>query len=118
MKNYKELGVWQKSIDLVEQVYQVTSAFPLEEKYGLSSQSQRAATSIPANIAEGWARGTTKEYIQFLKVARGSLMELETHLIVANRLKFLPEQKVQSLVGAIAEIGRMLNGLKKSLNTR
>ncbi|OFV95580.1 MAG: four helix bundle protein [Acidobacteria bacterium RIFCSPLOWO2_02_FULL_60_20] len=118
MKNYKELGVWQKSIDLVEQVYQVTSAFPLEEKYGLSSQSQRAATSIPANIAEGWARGTTKEYIQFLKVARGSLMELETHLIVANRLKFLPEQKVQSLVGAIAEIGRMLNGLIKSLNTR
>ena len=118
MKSYKELGVWQKSIDLVEQVYQVTSAFPLEEKYGLSSQSQRAATSIPANIAEGWARGTTKEYIQFLKVARGSLMELETHLIVANRLKFLPEQKVQSLVGAIAEIGRMLNGLIKSLNTR
>ena len=118
MKSYKELGVWQKSIDLVEQVYQVTSAFPLEEKYGLSSQSQRAATSIPANIAEGWARGTTKENIQFLKVARGSLMELETHLIVANRLKFLPEQKVQSLVGAIAEIGRMLNGLIKSLNTR
>ena len=118
MKSYKELGVWQKSIDLVEQLYQATRAFPLEEKYGLSSQSQRAATSIPANIAEGWARGTTKEYIQFLKVARGSLMELETHLIVANRLKYLPDQKAQSLFGAIAEIGRMLNGLIKSLNTR
>lgn len=80
MENYKDLRVWQKAIDLVVTVYQLTKKFPQEERYALTSQIQRAVTSIPANIAEGWGRASTKEYIYHLTVARGSLMELETHL--------------------------------------
>ncbi|MBI4443547.1 MAG: four helix bundle protein [Acidobacteria bacterium] len=80
MKSYKEPEVWQRAIGLVKQVYEARRTFPPSEKYGHASQVQRAATSIPANIAEGWGRGSTKEYIQFLRIARGSVMELETHL--------------------------------------
>lgn len=79
MKSYKELEVWNKAVDLVMEVYKLTKDFPPEEKFALTSQMQRAAVSIPANIAEGWGRGSTKEYIQFILIARGSLMELETH---------------------------------------
>ncbi len=83
IQNYKELEVWQIAMDLAETCYQITRGFPKEELFGLTSQIRRAAVSIPANIAEGHARHHTKEYLQFLGVARGSLMELETHLLVA-----------------------------------
>ncbi len=79
MKTYKELKVWQRVVDLVTLIYQMTKSFPGEERYGLTAQMRRAAVSIPSNIAEGWGRHSTKEYIRFLVVARGSLMELETH---------------------------------------
>lgn len=115
MKSYKELEVWQKAIVLVKQVYEATRTFPPEERYGHSSQLRRAGTSIPANIAEGWGRGTTKEYIQFLRVARGSLMELETHLTIARDLNYLSEQKFQRLGCEVDSIGMMLNGLIHSL---
>ena len=91
MKNYKELDVWKKSVGLALTIYNVTNSFPTSEKFGLTSQMRRAATSVAANIAEGWGRGTTKEYVQFLLIARGSLMELETHAVISRGLDYLSE---------------------------
>jgi len=118
VKNYKELEVWQKALDLTAEVYRLTRCFPDEERFGLTAQIRRAAVSIPANIAEGWGRGTTKEYIQFLLIARGSLMELETHAIIARRLGYLSEAQVVGLQASVNEVGRMLNGLIQSLRSR
>ena len=118
MKNYKELGVWQMSIALAVQVCKMTGRFPDVEKFGLSSQMRRAATSVPANIGEGWGRGTTREYIQFLLIARGSLMELETHSIIAHQLEYLNEDHLNQFQRQIEEIGRMLNGLIRSLKAQ
>ncbi|WP_107668030.1 four helix bundle protein [Cyanothece sp. BG0011] len=118
MESYKELRVWQKGIDLVTEVYQVTKKFPQEEIYGLISQIQRAVNSIPANIAEGWGRGATKEYIYHLRIARGSLMELETHLIVSQRLSYLEQTQLIQLQQEITSIGRMLNALIKTLQAK
>ncbi len=115
MKNYKELEIWKKSVGLALATYKVTNAFPSDERFGLTSQIRRAATSVPANIAEGWGRGTTKEYIQFLLIARGSLMEAETHVIISRGLAFLTELQSADLQNQIQEIGRMLNGLIQSL---
>jgi four helix bundle protein len=89
MKNYKELEVWQKSKSLAIDLYKATDAFPRIELFSLTSQVRRAAVSVTANIAEGWGRGSTREYIQCLLIARGSLMELDTHLIIADELKYL-----------------------------
>jgi four helix bundle protein len=115
VRNYKELEVWQKAIDLTTEVYTMAHHFPDEEKFGLTAQIRRAAVSIAANIAEGWGRGTTKEYIQFLLISRGSLMELETHGIIAMRLGYLSELETSKLKSRVQEIGRMLNGLIQSL---
>lgn len=105
MKNYKELAVWQKSVSLSLDVYKMTGRFPDAEKFGLTSQFRRAATSIPANIAEGWGRGSTREYIQFLLVARGSLMELDTHALIAHKLGYLDGDRFATLQKNIEEIG-------------
>jgi len=115
VKNYKELDVWKKSVGLALALYKTTNRFPSSEKFGLTSQIRRAATSVPANIAEGWGRGTTKEYIQFLMIARGSLMEVETHIIISRGLAFLTEQQSEDVQTQIQEIGRMLNGLIQAL---
>jgi four helix bundle protein len=103
---------------LAVDVYQATSRFPADERFGLVSQARRAVTSIPANIAEGWGRGSTKEYIQFLVIARGSLMELETHLILSNRLHFLADETYTLLQSEISQVGKMLNALVTSLRNR
>ncbi|RLG33355.1 four helix bundle protein [Methanosarcinales archaeon] len=116
MKNYKELEVWKKGVDLIVEVYGITKGFPQEEKFGLVSQIQRAAVSIPANIAEGWGRGSTKEYIQFLRMARGSLMELETHLIVSQRLNYINQETLELMLEEIQTLGKMLNALITSLS--
>jgi four helix bundle protein len=118
MQNYKELDVWQKVVRLATDLYTVTGRFPDTEKYGLVAQIRRAATSVPANIAEGWGRGSTKEYIQFLMVARGSLMELETHLIIAGKLRFLDNDLLEQILKQIEDIGKMLNRLVSSLRSR
>ncbi|MGB3189623.1 MAG: four helix bundle protein [Limnoraphis sp.] len=111
--------VWQKAIELVVKVYQITKTFPQQERYALTSQIQRAVTSIPANIAEGWGRGSTKEYIHHLKISRGSLMELETHLIVAQRLQYILNLESLKLIQQEIEvIGKMLNKLIISLEKR
>ena len=116
-KSYQDLLVWQKAMDMVVACYKVTERFPKRETYGLSSQLQRAAVSIPANIAEGQGRGHAKEFQRYLSIAHGSLMEVETHLQIANRLGYLDARVLDSILDKTSEIGRMINGLKASLPT-
>ena len=108
-KPHKQLDVWQQGMVLVEMVYQLTSTFPVDERFGLSGQMRRAAVSIPSNIAEGAARATTRDYLHFLVMARGSLSELDTQLELSVRLNFLlPEHPVFAL---LASCGRLLSAL-------
>jgi four helix bundle protein len=114
-RDYKDLTVWQKAIDLVTEVYKATRGFPKEELYGLTSQLRRCAVSVPSNIAEGQGRLTRGEFRQFLGHAKGSLAELETQLIIAEKLGYLKEPG--ALVNQLAEVARLLNGLLNSLTT-
>ena len=118
LKSYQDLAVWKKSLDFVEKVYRASAAFPSEERFGLTSQIRRAAASVSANIAQGAARTGTGEFLQFLSVASGSLAETETFLILAGRLGFLPAVEQGILLSQADELGRMLSGLKRSLQTR
>ena len=111
VKTHKDLDVWKKSIDFVTQLYNVTTAFPKEEIYGLTNQLRRAAVSIPSNIAEGAARKSNKEFIQFLHIALGSSAELETQLIISNNLKFMNDETFHEIDKKRNEIGKMLFGL-------
>lgn len=117
IQNYKELDVWQKAVALTTELYRPTSHFPDTDRYGLTSQIRRATTSVAANIAQGWGRGSRGEYIQFLTVARGSLMELETHLIVACNLQFIKPDEFGSLSKPVNDIEKMLNRLITVLRT-
>lgn len=113
--DYRDLVVWQKSMDLAERVYLASANFPREERYGLTSQVRRAAVSIPSNIAEGQGRRTSdEELIRFLLIALGSLCELETQLELAVRLKILEKQSMTALRPLTDEVGRLLNGLVRS----
>lgn len=116
MRSYKELLVWQKSMVLVEEIYQVTTSFPETEKFGLTIQMRNAAISIPSNIAEGWGRQSRKNYIQFLRVSRGSLSELETQMLIAKALKYYNNS--DNLEDLITEISKMLNSLIKKLEEK
>jgi four helix bundle protein len=116
--SYKSLIVWQKSILLVKLVYQLTKAFPNEEKFGLISQIRRAAVSIPSNIAEGQARRTTGDYVRFVSIAEGSLAELETQLIISIDLGFCTEIETGECFGILTEVRKMLNALRRSLMTK
>ena len=118
LRSYRDLEVWRRSIDLAEAIYRASSAWPADERFGLSSQIRRAAVSVPANVAEGAARRGTGEFLQFLGVAKGSLAELETHLILAERLEYLAVQENEKLLALAAEIGRMLSGLTRSLRSK
>lgn len=118
LSSYRDLKVWQKSMDLTVRIYEVTQRFPAGEKYGIVSQMRRAAASIAANIAEGQARKTTGEFQHFLGIARGSLAELETFLILSERLAFLTQPHSEALLNDCVEVNKMLNGLLKSLSTR
>jgi four helix bundle protein len=114
--SYRDLDVWKNAMDLVEAVYKVTADFPAEEKYGLSSQIRRCAVSVPSNIAEGFMRKSTKEYIQFLYISLGSLGELDTQLEISNRLKYISNQ--ESLNKQTLIIRKQLYGLVKSLKNK
>jgi len=116
VRRHHDLKVWQVSIQLVKKIYVVTTAFPNEETYGLVSQMRRAAISIPSNIAEGAARGGTKEFIHFLGVARGSLSELETQLYISKELGYVTN--AQDVDSQIEEIFRLLGGLISSLKDK
>ncbi len=116
MHNFKELKVWQKSIDLTVDIYKLTEGFTKEEKYGLVSQMRRAAVSIPANIAEGTGRRTPKDFNNFLGTSLGSSFELETELIISAQLNFITETDFNKLNNPLQEIQKMIYGLQKSLN--
>src|SRR5688572_309920 len=113
--DYRDLVAWQKSMDLAEAVYLHTAEFPLEERYGLTSQMRRAAVSVPSNIAEGQGRRSSDEdFVRFLRIALGSLCELETQIELAVRLKLLSEERASRLRPASEEVGRIVNGLLRS----
>ncbi len=118
LKSYRELGVWQKSVSLTKQVYLLTRDFPANELYGLTSQIRRASVSIPSNIAEGKSRRHSKEFMQFLYVALGSLGEVDTQLVLACELGFLSKDEFNRIEPNIQEIRRMLYGLIDSLPNR
>jgi four helix bundle protein len=115
MGSYRELKVWQKSIDLVADVYAAIKTLPDEEKFDLWRQMRRAAVSISSNIAEGQGRSTSKDYRNFLIHARGSLLELETQVVICGRLGYIAANECQRLRAKTQEIGRMLNGLLRYL---
>lgn len=111
MNNYKELTVWQKARELVKKAYVVTNNFPSEEKFGLTSQIRRAAISVPANIAEGTGRNTSKDTIQFLHISRGSLYELETLIILSNDMDFITTAESNLFLEEVNSCCKILNGL-------
>ncbi|RJQ46773.1 MAG: four helix bundle protein [Nitrospiraceae bacterium] len=115
MKTYRDLGVWQKAMQLVTQVYFVTKEFPKEEIYGLTSQIRRCSVSIPSNIAEGYGRSSTNDYLRFLQIASGSLYELQTHLEICLNLKYLSKEIFEDVHEKSREIERMLSSLMRKL---
>jgi len=117
MSGFRQLAVWQKSYDLTLKIYTYSVSFPNEERYGITSQLRRAAYSVPSNIAEGYERSHRKEYLQFLHIAKGSLGEIETFLMLCRDLKYLKDENYQDLESQRAEIGKMLKGLIVSLSS-
>jgi len=118
IESYQDLIVWQKAMDLAEQCYLATRRFPKEELFGMTSQIRRASSSIPANIAEGWGRGTTGEYVQFLRVEKGSTKELETRLLLCRRVGLLTTDQASPLLSLLSEISRMIISLIGSLRRK
>ena len=118
VRHYSDLLVWQKAFDWVEVIYAATRAWPSDERYGLISQVRRAAVSVPSNIAEGCARRTTPDFLRFLSIARASLAEAETQLIIAQRLAYVEEAGLARLLEPADELSRMLSGLISKLEER
>lgn len=118
LKNFKELNVWQKSYNLCLIIYKITKTFPKEEVYGLVSQLRRVSVSIPSNIAEGYGRNTTADYIRFLYIAYGSVYELDTQIQLSGDLGFIGKDVLMNIVDAVAEVERMLKGLISSLEKK
>lgn len=114
-KPHKRLDVWKKAIDLTVDIYKLTETFPRTEVYGLTSQMRRAAISVPSNTAEGAARQTKREFINYLHMAQGSLSELDTQLVIANRLEYVPLETYRDIENKIETISKMITGLIKSL---
>ena len=115
VKSYKDLTVWKRAIELSLAIYRLTADFPVEERYGISSQLRRAGVSIASNIAEGYGRGTRKDYKQFLAIARGSTLEVQTQLIIANELGYCELQQMKMTVGLSEEVSKMLYALIRKL---
>lgn len=114
-KNYSDLIVWQRAMDLVELIYKATALFPKEEVYGPTNQLRRAAVSVPSNIAEGQGRGSPNDFRRFLSFSYGSLREVETQTLIAKRLHFLTDAQADRVMNLAAEVGRLINGLTNSL---
>ncbi|MCK3683170.1 four helix bundle protein [Maribellus sp. YY47] len=115
MKDFKNLKIWQKGINLVVDIYQTSQNFPTEELYGLTSQMKRSAVSIPSNIAEGSGRNSDKDFSRFLDISLGSSFELETQIIIAHKLSFINDEKFKELTDDIQEEQKMITGLQKSI---
>jgi four helix bundle protein len=118
IRSHRDLIVWQRAMGTVTEIYRVTNVFPATEKFGLTSQLRRAAVSIPSNIAEGYGRGTSQDYLRFLRISRGSLFEVDTQLLIATNMGFLSHDQYQQVENQLAETGRVLAGLIKSIESR
>jgi four helix bundle protein len=118
VKSYRDLLVWQKAMDMTSLVYLVTAELPNDERFGLISQARRAAVSVPANLAEGHRRSSTKDYLRFVSIAAGSLAELETLIDLSIRLYSLQSTSLEELVSCADEVGRMIRGLQQRLEQR
>jgi four helix bundle protein len=118
MHNLKELKIWKKAIDLAVEVYRVTALFPPDEKYGLTSQTRRAAVSISSNIAEGAGRNSEKEFKYFLGIANGSSFELQTQLFISNKLSLLSNEDLEKILQQIEELQKMNYGFQNMLNKK
>ncbi|HQX54412.1 MAG TPA: four helix bundle protein [Pyrinomonadaceae bacterium] len=118
MRTHENLEVWKKSVDFVIEIYRSTATFPSDERFGLTSQIRRAAVSIPANIAEGAARTSEKEFLYFLSIAQGSASEVSTEILIAFRLGYVTEDLHRTLTARLDEIGRMISGLRNHLKSK
>ena len=118
IQGYRDLEVWRQSMDLAETVWNLSATFPEQERFGMTSQLRRAASSVPANIAEGAGRSGTGEFLHFLGIASGSLAETETFLLLAERLRLLPPDRSKTALDQAEAVGRMLTALKRSLRKR
>ena len=116
IESYKDLEVWKKGVRFSIEIYQVTSHFPSSELYGITNQLRRASSSFPANIAEGYGRDSTKNYVQFLRTARGSLNEVETFLYIAFGLNYIDKTTLNNLIQKTTELGKMITSIIKKLN--
>ena len=116
LQNYKDLIVWQKAMDLAAEIHRLSKAFPREELYGLTSQIRRAAVSVPSNIAEGHARQSTAEFRNFLSISLGSLAEVDTQQLLAQRFEYLTPDQAKETEGLITQIGKMLHSLRNKLS--
>lgn len=117
IRSYRDLRVWQEGISLAEICYGLTKRFPKDELFGMTSQIRRAASSVPANIAEGYGRDSKGDYIQFLRISQGSLKEVETHLILCTRVRLLTEPEARSTLEHCDRLGKMLHRLIRSLQS-
>lgn len=118
IRSYRDLLAWQKAMALAKRVYGATKLLPRDELYGLCRQLRRAAVSVPSNVAEGYGRGSRRDYASFLRIARASLYEMETQVLLAEDLQYLTAEQAQSLLIDTAECSRLLNGLIASLKER
>jgi four helix bundle protein len=118
INSYQDLRVWQDGMALAETCYRLVAAFPREELFAMSSQIRRSASSIPANIAEGHGRENTQSFIQYLRIANGSLKELETHLLLSERVGLLDKQRIETPMEQCAALGKMLRSLVRSLQQK
>jgi len=118
LTSYRDLLVWQKAVELALLVYRMSAGFPKQEVYGLTSQVRRAGISVPSNIAEGYGRGTRREYIQFLSIAQGSLKEMETQTIIAHRLGYATPSQSEKVLSEAEVVGKMLGSLIRSLKAK
>jgi len=115
IRSYKDLIAWQRGMDLVTLVYRVSARFPADERFGLISQIRRAAVSVPSNIAEGYGRGSRDDYHRFLRLARGSLFEVETQALIAHQLEFITKDDAEAIENEVNATARVLSGLIKSI---
>jgi four helix bundle protein len=118
VRKYTELVAWQKAIGLVEAVYRISERFPRTEVYSLTSQIRRGVVSVPSNIAEGQSRKTSREFVRHLAIAYGALSEVETQLVIAERLKYITGRQLSDLLEQAAEVGRLINGLSNAIEKR
>ncbi len=117
IKNYRELIVWQKAMEMVENIYTLTQSLPKDELFSITNQIRRAAISVPSNIAEGYGRQSKKEYLQFLSIANGSVCEIETQLLLCVRIGYLTEENTKETFQLLSEIGKIITTIKQKLKT-